>query len=87
MATIDEISPDVYRISIFEEQFDLQFNHFLVKDEEPLLYHAGMRRMFPELHRAVAKLIDPSKIRWISRSSIRAPLWVPAGRRIQSQPS
>ncbi len=68
MATIDEIAPDVFRISIFADQFDLQFNHFLVKDDEPLLYHAGMRRMFPELHEAVAKLIDPSKLRWISWS-------------------
>lgn len=68
MAIIDEISPDIYRISIYVEQFELQFNHFLVRDEEPLLYHAGMRRMFPELHEAVAKLIDPSKLRWISWS-------------------
>lgn len=68
MATIDEISPDVFRISIFVEQFNLQFNHFLVRDEEPLLYHAGMRRMFPELHEAVGKLIDVSKLRWISWS-------------------
>lgn len=68
MATIDEISPDVFRISIFVEQFNLQFNHFLVRDEEPLLYHAGMRRMFPELREAVGKLIDVSKLRWISWS-------------------
>ena len=68
MATIAEIAPDIYRISIFVEEFDLQFNHFLVKDDEPLLYHAGMRRMFPELQEAVAKLIDPSTLRWISWS-------------------
>jgi flavorubredoxin len=68
MTTIDEIAPDVYRISIYVEQFDLQFNHFLVKDEEPLLYHAGMRGMFPELLEAVSKLIDPSTLRWISWS-------------------
>jgi len=68
MATIDEISPDVFRISLFVEQFDLQFNHFLVRDEEPLLYHAGMRGMFPALRDAVATLIDPSTLRWISFS-------------------
>ena len=68
MATIVEISPDVFRISIFVKEFDLQFNHFLVRDEEPLLYHAGMRRMFPELHGAVASLIDPATLRWISWS-------------------
>ena len=68
MATVTEIAPDVYRISIYVGDFDLQFNHFLVRDEEPLLYHAGMRKMFPELHEAVSKLIDPKTIRWISWS-------------------
>jgi len=47
MVKIDEISEDIFRISIYVEDFDLQFNHFLVKDDDPLLYHAGMRKMFP----------------------------------------
>ncbi len=68
MADITEIAPNVYRISIYAEAFDLQFNQFLVKDDEPLLHHAGMRGMFPELRDAVAKIIDPSKLRWISFS-------------------
>jgi flavorubredoxin len=68
MADINEIAPDVFRISVFVKEFDLQFNHFLVRDEEPLLYHAGMRRMFPELHEAVARVIDPKALRWISWS-------------------
>jgi flavorubredoxin len=68
MATVTEIAPNVYRISIYVEPFDLQFNHFLVRDEEPLLHHAGMKGMFPELHEAVAKLIEPSELRWISFS-------------------
>ena len=68
MATITEIAENVYRISIYAEAFDLQFNHFLVKDDEPLLYHAGMKGMFPDLHDAVAKIINPSDLRWISWS-------------------
>ena len=43
MARIDEIAPDLFRVSIYAPQFDLQFNHFLVKDDEPLLFHTGMR--------------------------------------------
>jgi hypothetical protein len=35
MARIDEIAPDLYRVSIYSPQFDLQFNHFLIKDNEP----------------------------------------------------
>ena len=43
-----EIAPDVYRISVFVPEINLQFNHFLIKDEEPLLFHAGLKQMFPD---------------------------------------
>jgi flavorubredoxin len=46
----------------------MQFNHFLVRDEEPLLFHAGLKAMFPVLREAVAKLIDPTKLRHIAWS-------------------
>lgn len=46
----------------------MQFNHFLVRDEEPLLFHAGLKAMFPELRRAVATLMDPATLRYIAWS-------------------
>ena len=68
MYKINEIAPDVYRISVFVPDIQLQFNHFLIKDDEPLLYHAGLKQMFPILLEAVKTLIDPSLIRWIGFS-------------------
>lgn len=68
MARIDEIAPDLYRVSVYVPQIDLQFNHFLIKDDEPLLFHTGLRKMFPEVRDAIAKLIDPADLRWISWS-------------------
>jgi flavorubredoxin len=68
MTRIDEVAPDLYRISVYAEALDLQFNHFLVRDEEPLLFHTGMRMMFPEVRAAVATVIDPASLRWISWS-------------------
>jgi flavorubredoxin len=65
---IDEIAPDLYRISLYVKDFDLQFNHFLIKDEQPLLYHTGMRGMFPLVRDAVARVIAPSQLRWIGWS-------------------
>ena len=53
-ARIDEIAPDLYRICLYVPAFDLQFNHFLVRDDEPLLFHTGMRGMFPAVREAVA---------------------------------
>jgi flavorubredoxin len=68
MTTIDEIAPDLFRLSIYAPAFDMQFNHFLVRDEEPLLFHTGLRSMFPALREAVATLIDPAKLRHIAWS-------------------
>jgi len=65
---IDEIAPDLYRISSYFPGYDLQFNQFLVVDDEVLLYHTGMRKMFPLVREAVAKVVQPSRIRWIGFS-------------------
>ncbi|MHC4956012.1 MAG: oxygen-binding di-iron domain-containing protein [Planctomycetota bacterium] len=67
-AVVTEIAPDMYRLSIYAGDFDLQFNHFLVVDDEPLLYHAGLRGMFSPLRDAVARIIDPARLRWIGFS-------------------
>jgi len=68
MASTTEIAANVHRISILWPEINLQFNHFLVVDDEPLLYHTGMRRMFPEVLEAVKRIIDPAKLRWIGFS-------------------
>jgi flavorubredoxin len=68
MTAINEIAPDLFRLSIYVPDFDMQFNHFLVRDEEPLLFHAGLKAMFPALREAVAKLIDPAQLRHIAWS-------------------
>jgi len=69
---IDEIAPDLYRLTTYIAKIDLQFNQFLVNDDEPLLYHTGMRGMFPLVRDAVARVIDPARLRWISFSHFEA---------------
>jgi len=71
-ARVAEIAPDHYSISIYVPDFNLRFNHFLIKDEEPLLFHTGMKQMFPLVLEAVARVIDPSMLRWISFSHFEA---------------
>jgi flavorubredoxin len=68
VAVITEIAPNIYRISIFAQWGNLQFNHFLVKDDEPLLFHTGLRGMHAEIREAVSKLINLSDLRHISFS-------------------
>ena len=68
MAKITEIAPDFFRITTFVEQYNIQFSQFLVRDEEPLLFHTGPRALHTEVKCAVASLIDPQTLRWIGFS-------------------
>lgn len=68
MAVVTEIAPEIYRISLYVPEIDLQFNHFLVRDEEPLLFTTGLKATFPVVREAVAGLIDPERLRWIGFS-------------------
>jgi flavorubredoxin len=72
MTRIDEIAPDVYRICTYVPEIDLQFGQFLVRDDEPLLFHTGMKQLFPVVRDAVAKLIPPETLRWIGFSHFEA---------------
>jgi flavorubredoxin len=69
---ISEIAPDVFRLSLYVPELDMQFNQFLVRDDEPLLFHTGMKAIFPLVREAVAKVINPSELRHISFSHFEA---------------
>lgn len=71
-ARVAEIAPDHYAISIYAPEFNLRFNHFLIKDDEPLLFHTGMKQMFPLVREALARVIAPSTLRWISFNHFEA---------------
>lgn len=68
MISTTEIAPEIYRISVFVPDINLEFSHFLVRDEEPLLFHAGLRGMFPLLRQELSRLMDPAKLRHIGFS-------------------
>lgn len=68
MPHIAEVAPDVFRVSVYLPEVNLQFNHFVVRDDEPLLFHTGLRGMFPMVREAVSQLIHPASIRHIGFS-------------------
>ena len=71
MTQIAEVAPDLYRISTFIPEANLQSNKFLVRDEQPLLFHTGMKGLFPAVRDAVAALLPYASIRWIGFSQSR----------------
>jgi flavorubredoxin len=67
-STVTEIAAEIYRISAFHPDYGIQFNQFLLRDDEPFLMHTGFKKMFPITLEAVSSIIDPAKLRWIGYS-------------------
>jgi flavorubredoxin len=70
--TVTEIAPRIYRISTFVPQPGLVFNQFLIDADEPLLFHAGHRAMFPVVSEALARVIPVERLRWIMFGHLEA---------------
>jgi flavorubredoxin len=72
---VDEIAPDIFRLSTYFAEVGpggLTFNQFLIRDEQPFLFHTGMRGLFPLVSQAVASLVPIETLRWISFAHIEA---------------
>jgi flavorubredoxin len=69
---IEEIDDEIYRISTFVPDVGLSFNQILVVADEPLLFHLGMRGMFPAVSDAVTRVIPLERLRWLSFGHVEA---------------
>jgi flavorubredoxin len=73
---IDEIAQDIYRLSTWVEDIappaGFTFNQFLIDAEEPLLFHAGHRQMFPLISEAVGRIRPVEDLRWITFGHVEA---------------
>ena len=73
---IDEIAPDIFRLSTYVDAVappaGFTFNQFLVRGEQPFLFHTGMRQLFPLVSDAVERLVGIERLRWISFGHVEA---------------
>jgi flavorubredoxin len=75
---IDEIADGVYRISTPIPPGEtavpggFSFNQFLIAADEPLLFHTGMRGLFPLVREAVATVMPVERLRYIGYSHSEA---------------
>lgn len=69
---VQEIADGIFRIATYIPEIPLTFTQFLIKDEQPLLYHTGNKQMFPQTLEAVRKVIDPATLRYVSWSHLEA---------------
>ena len=70
--TVDEISDGIFRLATFVPDAAMSFNQILVTGDEPLLFHTGMRALFPLTSEAVARVLPVDQLRWISFGHVEA---------------
>jgi flavorubredoxin len=69
-STIDEVAPDIFRIANFAPDGRLLFAQFLIRDDQPLLFHTGAKSIYDSTLNAVSRLIDPKRLRYVSWSHL-----------------
>ncbi|MFF0531839.1 MBL fold metallo-hydrolase [Nocardia amikacinitolerans] len=71
----DEIADGIYRISTYMPEIGpigFTFNQFFVDADEPLLFHTGMRALFPVVSAAIARIRPVEQLRWITFGHVEA---------------
>jgi flavorubredoxin len=72
---IDEIAPDIFRLSTWISEIGpegFSFNQFLIRDEQPFMFHTGMRQLYPLVSEAIRTLIPLESLRWIAFGHVEA---------------
>ena len=69
---VHEVADGIYRIntpvSLPGGPGQFNFNQYLVLDDEPLLFHSGLKRMFPLVREAIGALMPIAKLRYVGLS-------------------
>ena len=70
---VHEVADGIYRINTpvkIPGAGAFSFNQYLIVDDEPLLFHTGLRRMFPLVRQAVASVVPVESLRYITLSDV-----------------
>lgn len=68
---VAEIADGIHQLSTFIGA-PVGFNQYLIAAEQPLLFHTGMRQLFPLVSAGVSKVLPPESLRWVSFGHVEA---------------
>jgi flavorubredoxin len=69
---VAEVADGIFQLTTHVEEIDLGFNQYLVTGDEPLLFHTGMRGLFPLVAEAVGRVVPATSVRWIGFGHLEA---------------
>ncbi|MBF6025391.1 MBL fold metallo-hydrolase [Lysobacter niastensis] len=72
---VHEIADGIFRINTpvaLPGDVGFSFNQYLIVDDEPLLFHTGLRQLFPLVSEAMAHVIPVTRLRHVAFSHVEA---------------
>jgi flavorubredoxin len=71
---VHEVADGIFRINtpVLIGPGSFSFNQYLIVDDEPLLFHTGLRKLFPLVREAVASILPVERLRYIALSHFEA---------------
>jgi flavorubredoxin len=68
----DEIADDIFRLSTYVPEANIVFDQFLIRADESLLFHTGLRALFPLVSEAIERVVPVADLRWIAFGHVEA---------------
>ncbi len=70
---IHEVAEGIFRINTpVDIAGGFSFNQYLIVDDDPLLFHTGLRKMFPLIQEAVGSIMPVKDLRYLALSHFEA---------------
>jgi flavorubredoxin len=72
---IQEIAPGIFRINTpvpLPGDLAFNFNQYLIVDDAPMLFHTGMRKLFPVVSEAIRAVLPLERLRYVGLSHFEA---------------
>ena len=69
---VTEVAEGIHQLTTHIPEMDFGFNQYLIAGEEPLLFHTGMRGVFPLVSEAVGRVLPLGALRWVSFGHVEA---------------
>jgi flavorubredoxin len=71
-ARVAEVADGIFQVTVHVPEIDLGMNQYLVRGDDPLLFHTGMRHQFPAVSEAVGHVLPLEDLRWVSFGHVEA---------------
>jgi flavorubredoxin len=69
---VTEVADGIHQLTTVIPEAPVAFNQYLISAAEPLLFHTGMRGLFPLVAAGVSTVLPPDTVRWVSFGHVEA---------------